>query len=126
MNLERIESGPGYMAGYASATDYQMSMAKRAEALAVELVTGENTGMTVERYADWLATATEKREPMRKPSIWLRGPVSNAELLKLTLNERTDDFIIAAACRELRERYLKDSDTLKLIRSLANQIAEAA
>ena len=45
--------------------------------------------------------------------------------LLAALKQRTDDFIIAAACRELRARYLEDAETLKLIRSLANQIAGA-
>lgn len=59
----------------------------------------------IEEYGRWLETAPTKREASE-----YFGPISTHELAHMTLNHAATDEQLAAACRELRERFLETLD----------------
>lgn len=86
-----------------------------AEGLALEQVCGADISLTTETLGEFLATVDEDRAPVLTKTPVLRGPISSAELLKLMLNRRNSDEIVAAATRELASRYLDCAYTRKVI-----------
>lgn len=88
-----------------------------AEGFALRQVCGEDVGLTTETLGEFLATVAEDRQPLIVKTDVLRGPISSAELLKLMLDRRNTDQMIAAATRELASRYLDDAYTRKVIDS---------
>ena len=59
----------------------------------------------IEEYGRWLECAPTKREPS-----YYFGSISTQELAQMTLNKAANDEQLAAACRELRERFLETLD----------------
>lgn len=69
----------------------------------------------IAHYGLWLESSSTEREQSR-----YFGSISTQELAQLTLNRAANDEQLAAACRELRERFLEtldcgepDADALK-------------
>lgn len=88
-----------------------------AEGLALMQVLGNDVELTTETLGEFLATVAEERQPLIVKTSVLVGPISTAELLKLMLDRRNTDAVIAAATRELASRYLDDAYTRKVIDS---------
>lgn len=88
-----------------------------AKSFAVHQVIGDDVELTTETLGEFLGTVDEQRQPLLVKTEVLRGPISSAELLKLMLDRRNTDQMIAAATRELASRYLDDAYTRKVIDS---------
>ena len=58
----------------------------------------------IETYADWVCVPDENREPSK-----FFGPISTAELIRLTLNEEANNNHLAEACREIQRRFVEDN-----------------
>lgn len=86
-----------------------------AEGFAHHQVCGADVNLTTETLGEFLADVDESRQPLLVKTDALRGPISSAELLKLMLDRRNPDQLIAAATRELASRYLADPYTRKVI-----------
>jgi hypothetical protein len=86
-----------------------------AERFAHQQVTGDDIGLTTETLGEFLYTVDEKRLPLQVKTEALRGPISSAELLKLMLDRRNTDQVIAAATRELASRYLDHDYTRRVV-----------
>lgn len=89
-----------------------------AECWAFRQVTGDNCDLTTETFAEFIAHCGEERELVSSKEAlpYIAGPISNIELLMTIF--RADDFAhCAAACFELRARYLADSYTRRVIGS---------
>jgi len=69
------------------------------------LLAQESVCDDVAQYSLWLETAPTKRE-----ASYYFGPISTHELAQLTLNHAATDEQLAAACRELRARFLETLD----------------
>lgn len=89
-----------------------------AEVWAVRQVTGDNCDLTTETFAEFIAKAGEEREPVQSKEArpYLCGPISNVELL-MTMFRSSDFAHCAAACFELRARFLADDYTRRVIDS---------
>jgi hypothetical protein len=68
-----------------------------------EIAVEEHTN-DVEEFAGWLESVSEDRE-----ACTYFGPISTPDLIrKVILNDRATDQQYAAACNEIRSRYLTD------------------
>lgn len=83
---------------YARAPDYLPEPTEAAYQLA-----REERCKAIEDFASFLEIAEGEREPSA-----FFGLISTVELAEMLLNERAEDFQLAAAARELRERFLAD------------------
>ncbi|QIM51596.1 hypothetical protein [Hydrogenophaga crocea] len=96
-----------------------------AEVIAREQVTGANADLTCETFSEWVATFESDLTPtLHKPTL-IYGAVSNPELLKVILSNKSDELVLAAV-KELRARYLADGYTQKVIEGLVSEYMEAA
>ena len=80
-------------------------------------VCGDDVRLTVETLGEFIACVDSTRLPVVTKTALLRGPISSAELLKMMLDHRNTDAVIAAATRELASRYLDDAYTRRVIDS---------
>ena len=87
----------------------------RAEGMAVRALLGEDVESTSDALVAFFSGLSEERAPLIVKTEVLRGPISTAELLKLMLERRNSDQMIAAATRELASRYLDDPYTRSVI-----------
>lgn len=125
MNIERIESAPGYMAGYSSATDYQMSMAEAQADMAYDFVKAIEAGEP-DATPDWTGTVGDYAEakrlgiaynspgmPRRRSTVaeclqsgldYSNGPDMGDVLRVLSIAMKGTDPLVALAARQLVER----------------------
>ncbi len=88
-----------------------------AEAHARRQVCGDDAALTSETLGEFIATVDGNRLPVVTKTDLLRGPISSTELLKMMLDHRNTDAVIAAATREISRRYLDDAYTRRVIDS---------
>ena len=88
-----------------------------AEGHALRQVCGDDVNATTQALGEFIAGVDGARLPVLSKTPLLRGPISSAELLKMMLDHRNTDAVIAAATRELAFRYLSDDYTRKVIDS---------
>lgn len=93
-----------------------------AEGFAMMQVIGENADLTSETLGEFILDVDVKRQPLIVKTSVLVGPISTAELLKLMLDRRNTDAVIAAATRELASRYLDDDYTRRVIDSEMDRV----
>jgi hypothetical protein len=96
----------------------------RAESMAVRELIGNDLESTSDCLVAFVSGITEHRTPLMVKTEVLQGPVSSAELLKLMLDRRNPDQMIAAATRELASRYLDDAYTRKVIDGMTDRFME--
>ena len=94
---------------------WNQTCTEHAKGLAIEQVLGGDIETTTGALSEFIATVGEERTNVLTKTPMLRGPISSAELLRLMLDRRNSDQIIAAATRELSSRYLDDRYTRKVV-----------
>lgn len=80
-----------------------------AEGQALRELTGGDADLTCQAFAAFIESSDSDREPVtsKEARPYILGPISNVELL--TMMFRSPDFAhCAAACHELKARYLAD------------------
>lgn len=122
ISIERRDTGPAEFDKTSSAGD----ASRVCNEFAVAQVTGESTDLTVETFSEFVAKFDEEREHMLTGSTALRGPISNADLLKLVLRDpirsASSIFMTLDALAELRARYLADDYTQRVIASESDRV----
>lgn len=82
-----------------------------ARGWAIGQLCGDDRDLTTQTFAVFCESSSNAREPLLTTSAALLGPISSAELVCLLLSGKASDEMLAAACREVRARYLADSFT---------------
>jgi hypothetical protein len=93
----------------------------RAQGMAVRALLGEDVESTSDCLVAFVSGITEHRTPLMVKTEAIKGPISTAELLKLMLDRRGSDQLIAAATRELASRYLDCAYTRNVIDGMADR-----